>query len=68
MKKVNEIIKELRLQNHYTQQYVADYLKIDRSNYSKYELGKLKFDIEMIKQLCILFEVSADFILGIKDI
>lgn len=67
-KKIYEIIKELRLENHYSQQYVADHLGIDRSNYSKYELGKLEINVEMLKSLCLLYSVSADYILGLKEI
>lgn len=66
--KPNEIIKTLRTQNNYSQQFVADYLKIDRSNYSKYELGKLELNISMLKNLCLLYNVSADYILGLKEI
>ena len=65
---INEIIKQLRLDAGYTQQYVADYLKIDRSNYSKYELGKLELNLQMLKSLCMLYKTSADYILGLKEI
>ena len=41
MKDYCKRLVELRKEKSYTQQYVADYLNIDRSNYSKYELGKL---------------------------
>lgn len=64
----NEIIKTLRNQNNYSQQFVADYLRIDRSNYSKYELGKLEMNLTMLKKLCLLYNVSADYILGLKEI
>jgi len=67
-KKICEIIKELRLENKYSQKFVAEFLKIDRSNYSKYELGKLELSAEMLKNLCILYNVSADYILGLKEI
>lgn len=67
-KKINEIIKELRNQNGYSQQFVADYLQIDRSNYSKYELGKLLINVEMLKKICLLYNVSADYIIGLKEI
>lgn len=67
-KEINEKIKELRLEKNYSQQFVADYLKIDRSNYSKYELGKLIINVEMLKMLCLLYNVSSDYILGLKEI
>ncbi|MBR4124215.1 MAG: helix-turn-helix transcriptional regulator [Clostridia bacterium] len=58
---------ELRKENNYTQQYVAEYLKIDRSNYSKYELGKLEISIEMLIKLAKLYSVSTDYILCLTD-
>lgn len=68
MKTVFEKIKELRIEKGFSQKFVAEYLKIDRSNYSKYELGKLELSIEMLKQLCLLYNVSADFLLGLQEI
>lgn len=62
-----KIIKELRLENRLSQQDVADYLKIDRSNYSKYELGKLEMNISMLIALHDLYKVSTDYILGLED-
>ncbi len=67
-REVCEILKELRLQMGYTCKFVADYLQMDGSNYCKYELGKLTFSIHMLKQLCLLYSVSADYILGLKEI
>lgn len=62
-----ERIKELRTDNSFTQQFVANYLKIDRSNYSKYELGKLEPNLEMVVALAKLYNVSTDYILGLVD-
>ena len=60
-------IKELRLEQGLTQKQVADYLRIDRSNYSKYERGLLLMTPDMIRQICKLYNVSADFVVGITD-
>ena len=65
--KVCTRIKELRNENRMTQQEVANYLHIDRSNYSKYELGKLDLSIEIVVNLSKLYNVSSDYILNIKD-
>ncbi len=67
MKDYLKRIVELRKENSYTQQFVADFLKIDRSNYSKYERGKLELSAEMIIALTKLYHVSADYILGLTD-
>ena len=68
MKDIFNKIKDLRITNGYSQKFVAEYLKIDRSNYSKYELGKLEISLEMLKQFCLLYNVSADYLLGLKEI
>ena len=67
MKKYCARMIELRKENEYTQQYVADYLKIDRSNYSKYELGKLEINVDMLVALADLYNTSTDYILGRVD-
>lgn len=67
MKNYCERLKELRKENFYTEQYVADYLEIDRSNYSKYELGKLELNIDMLIALAKLYKVSTDYILCLVD-
>lgn len=67
----NEIICknliELRTDANMTQQQIADYLEIDRSNYSKYELGKLTLSVDMLIKLAKLYNVSADYILGLEE-
>ena len=60
-------MKELRLENRLSQRVVADYLKIDRSNYSKYERGLLMMTPIMIRELCKFYNVSADYLVGLTD-
>lgn len=66
--KVGKVLKELRESMGFTQKYVSNYLEIDQSNYSKYELDKLQINLDMLKQLCILYSVSADYIIGLTDV
>ena len=58
-------LKRARQAAGYTQQYVADYLSTSRSNITKYENGMLEPNIETIGQLAELYNVSADWLLGI---
>ena len=58
-------LKRARQAAGYTQQYVADYLSTSRSNITKYENGTLEPNIETIGQLAELYNVSADWLLGI---
>lgn len=60
-------LKELRIDNDYTQQQIAEYLKIRQEYYSKYELGKIEIPAHMIKELAKLYNVSSDYILELSD-
>ena len=64
---VGKRVKELRQENNLTQQQMADTLGIDRSNYSKYELGKLEISNEMLVKLAKFFDVTTDYILGLEE-
>ena len=65
--KVGERVKQLRQEKSLSQQSVADVLGIDRSNYSKYELGKLEINNEMLIKLAKFFGVSTDYLLGLEN-
>lgn len=60
-------IKELRIDNDYTQKFIAGYLNIRQEYYSKYELGKIEIPAHMIKQLAELYKVSTDYIFERTD-
>lgn len=60
-------IKELRKEKGLTQQQLSDILEVDRSNFSKYELGKLEISNEMLIKLAKFFDVTTDYILGLED-
>ena len=59
-------IKRARIEKDYTQQYVADVLATSRTNITKYENGTLEPNLETIEQLAELYNVSADWLFGIK--
>lgn len=60
--------KELRTEKGLTQQQMADLLGIKyRESYSKYELGKLEFNNEMLVTLADYFDVTTDYLLGRED-
>ena len=58
--KINEKMKELRIQLHLSQDYVAKYLGVNRSTVSQMENGNRKILAEDIPKLCSLFGISAD--------
>lgn len=59
-------LKSARLSAGYTQQEVADNLKIAQSNIAKYENGKLEPNIETLGLLADFYEVSLDWLIGTK--
>lgn len=60
-------IKELRVERNLSQQKLADELHTTQKNISKYETEFLDLSTDMLIRICKFFEVSADYILGIKD-
>lgn len=61
-------IKRARESAKMTQQQVADILNTSRTNITKYETGALEPNIETIGLLAELYNVSTDWLLGIKKV
>ena len=59
-------LKELRKQSGMTQQQLADKLGITKSVVSYYELSERTPSPDVLKDLAIIFHVSADYLLGIE--
>lgn len=59
-------IKDLREDNDLTQQQVADYLGTSQTMYARYERGANELPLHHLIKLCKLYNVSSDYILGIK--
>ena len=60
-------IKNLRIDADKTQQELADLLKTGQSYYAKYENGKRPLPIDRLRDLCLYYNVSADYILGLPE-
>ena len=58
-----EKLKAARKACGYTQQQIADLMKIDKSTYCGYETGKRQPDVQKIKQLSEILGVSGDMLL-----
>ena len=59
-----ERIRNLRIDNDYTQKQIAEYLNVRQNTYSQYELGILNYPIEVILKLADFYGVSVDYLLG----
>lgn len=62
-----ERIKSLREDNDLTQKNIAAYLNIAQNTYSQYENGKREIPISILVKLCLYFNVSSDYILGLSN-
>ena len=61
---INERIKNFRNQLHLSQEYVANFLGINRATDTQMENGKRKITAEDVSRLSELFGVTADALLN----
>lgn len=59
-------MKSLREDHDFTQEYVAHYLGTSQTMYARYERGANELPIRHLISLCKLYNVSADYFLGIS--
>ena len=60
-------IRELREDNDLLQKNLAEYLTCSQVAYSRYELGTRDIPTEVLIALSKFYNVSTDYILGLKD-
>ena len=60
-------IRDLREDHDFTQQYIADYLRMKQSQYSRYERGLRDIPTDVLIALAKLYQTAADYILGLTD-
>lgn len=61
-----ETIRDLREDNRYTQQAIADILSIGQRTYSDYESGRTRIPVESLIILARFYNVSMDYICGVS--
>lgn len=67
MKKMNEILKELRIEKGVSQKEVAKSLNTTDVTIGRYENGDREPKGEMLYSLAKYYDVSVDYILGYSD-
>ncbi len=60
-------LKELREEYGYSQQKLAELLRIKQNTYSQYENGVRDLPLEYLIELSKIYSVSTDYILGLRD-
>lgn len=61
-------LKELRVKNNYTQEFVAGFMGISQAQYNKHETGRSVLNANQILKLCELYKVSPNDLLGWRGI
>lgn len=64
---MHERLKELRLERNLKLREVAEKLNVTIRTISRYEDGTREPSAEMIIKFCKLYDVSADYLLGLTD-
>lgn len=57
-------IRDLREDADLTQTTMADYLGIDQTTYSGYELGKVNIPLEALMKLADYYNTNLDYLVG----
>lgn len=65
--KLYERIRNLREDNDLSQDKVAAFLNVSQPTYSRYESGHLDIPTEVLIALSKYYQVSVDYLLGLKD-
>lgn len=63
-----ERIRSLRIDGGYTQQQIAEYLNVKQNTYSQYEIGVLRYPVDVILKLADFYGVSVDYLLDRTDV
>ena len=62
-----ERLKDLRIKNKVTLRQLSSAINVDHSTISRWENGEITPSINYLKNLCVYFDVSADYLLGLTD-
>lgn len=65
--KVAQRIRELREDKDLTQTDIAKILNTSQTVYSRYERNLRDLPIDLLYELCLFYNVSADYLLGFTD-
>lgn len=60
-------LRDLREDRDIKQQVLAEFLHIRQNTYSQYETGQRQLPVDVLKQLALYFNTSADYILELTD-
>lgn len=60
-------IKDTRIDNDFTQEYIANCLKVPQRTYSSWENEEVKTSLENIIKICRILNISIDYAVGLSN-
>lgn len=66
--RIGEKIRRLRIQKGMSQARLGEALSVSQDTISLWETGKSLPDIETLVRICAIFDVTADYLLGLSQI
>ena len=60
-------LKEIREDRDLTQKKIAEILNVKQNTYQQYESEKRQIPLDTLKKLCLFYNISADYILGLPQ-
>lgn len=64
---LGERLKELRLENNYTQKQIAEKLNIPSVTYLHYEKSQREPPLSLLCDIAVFYGTSVDYLLGLED-
>lgn len=65
-REIGERLKEGRKQAGYTQSAIAAIMNMTQQQYSRFENGVFELNYAQIVKLCHLYDISSDYLFGLK--
>jgi transcriptional regulator with XRE-family HTH domain len=62
-----ERVRNLRIDKDLTQNDISRLLNLKQNTYSQYELGVIKYPIEVLIKLALFHDTSVDYLLGLTN-
>ena len=67
METFGQRLKELRLERNLTQKELAKILQTTDDSIFSWEKNRSQPSLEFLAKICLYFEISADYLIGIKN-
>lgn len=67
MKQFHERLQEIMQNNKINYKELANKLNVTKATMSNYKCGKIQPTLKHFKEMCIILDVSADYLIGLSD-